>query len=143
MNRMTFGETIDAACLQITCREILEQKCRTPLGRDILLSQRYVGDTIWGDEEKAKLLEALLDISQVLEAHGFSFKKVFTNHLFHKDLNEDGSSIDGEFAADDHAEGFFHHTWFFRSEMLANLPLLNPFKDVTLVTICKIAITRS
>ena len=81
-----------------------------------------------GDEQKEKLLEALLDISEVLEVHGFSLKKVFTNHLFHKDLNPDGSSVGGEFAADDHAEGFFHNTWLFRSDMLANLPLLNPFK---------------
>ena len=36
MNSMTYGDTIAAACLEITCREILAQKCRTPLARDIL-----------------------------------------------------------------------------------------------------------
>ena len=130
MNRMTYGDTIAAACLEITCREILAQKCMTALARDILLNQRYVDDTTGGDEQKEKLLEALLDIYEVLESHCFSFKKVFTNHLFHKDLNPDVSSIDGEFTSDDHSESFFHHTWFFRSDMLANLPLLNPFKKI-------------
>ena len=111
MNRMTYGDTIAAVALEITCREIFAEKCRTPLARHILLNQRYVDDTTGGDEEKEKLMEALLDISEVLEAHGFSFKQVFTNLLFHKELNEDGSSVDGEFTADDHVEGFFHHSW--------------------------------
>ena len=82
INRMTYGDTIAAACLEITSREILAQKCRTPLARDILLNQIYVDDTTGGDEEKAKLMEALLDISEVLEAHGFSFKKVSQPFFF-------------------------------------------------------------
>ena len=53
MNRMTYGDTIAAACLEITCREILAQKCRTALARDILLNQRYVDDTTGGNEQKA------------------------------------------------------------------------------------------
>ena len=94
MNRTTYGNTIAAAaCLEITCREILAKECRTALARDILLNQRYVDDTTGGDEQKAKLLAALSDISQDLEAHWFSSKKVFTNHLLHKDLNPDGSYI--------------------------------------------------
>ena len=69
MNRMTYGDTIAVACLENTCWEILAQKCRTALARDILLNQRYVDDTTGGDEQKAKLLEALLNISEVLKAH--------------------------------------------------------------------------
>ena len=36
MKRMTFGDTIAAGALEITCREILAEKCRTPLARHIL-----------------------------------------------------------------------------------------------------------
>jgi hypothetical protein len=108
---MTYRDQVAATPLEVVCREVLAPLCNNQLARDILLNVRYVDDVIAGDLDSKDLMIALAEIKRVMLLHGFSFKKIFTNGLYHKELNPDGSSKDDDFSADDRQEEIFHHIW--------------------------------
>jgi hypothetical protein len=86
---------------------------------------RYVDDVAAGHHDHDELMATLEEIERVLLLHGFSFKKVYSNQLWHKELNADGSSKDGIFAASDSEEEIFHHIWNYRQDTLLNPLRLN------------------
>ena len=132
---MTYGDQIAALALEVTACEILAEKCLTVLGKSLMLYHRYVDDMAGWNIDPVELMEAIADVTKVLEDHGFSFKKIFSNGLFHKKLNPDGSSQDGQFSMDEANEIFFHHNWNFRLDELSNLPDLNPNKKIGVPTL--------
>ena len=98
------------------------ERCSTALGRDILLNHRYVNDLLAGDHDRKVLWEAVKDIEQALLYFDFSYKMIITNRLWHVELNEDGSSKDFSFSAEDHTKVVFHHVWDYCKDEIQNVP---------------------
>ena len=120
LNRSTYGDQICAALLELILREVIAPHCTTALGREILENGRYVDDLAGGDDSKEILSEAMKDISDTLAKFGFSFKHLLTNFM----EDDEDSNLDTE------SELVFHHTWFYKTDKLLNMPKFNVFKKV-------------
>ena len=128
LKRSTYGDSPCACTLEILLTQHVAKRCKTPLGVAILLKSRYVDDILAGANDRLTLWAAILDIEQALGHFDFSFKHVFSSNLHHITLNEEGGTDDGQFSPDDIKEVVFHHTWFFREDVLQNIPSFFPGK---------------
>ena len=120
----------------------IAKRCKTALGAAILLKSRYVDDILGGDNNKDTLWEAILDIEQALRFFDFSFKHVYSSNLHHVSLNAEGGTDDQQFSPDDILEVVFHHTWFFREDVLQNIPSFFPGKRLEAVIQEAVSLTR-
>ena len=101
LSRSTYSDAPCACQLEQVMSLYVAMRCTTALGRDILLNHRYVDDILSGDYDKKVPWEAIKDIEAALLFYDFSFKMIINNKLWHVELNEDGSSKDSSFSAED------------------------------------------
>ena len=125
--RATYGDQICSCLLETILRDVIAPHTKTKLGREILEDGRYVDDIAGGDDNKDILNEAMQDILKTLEKFGFTFKMLLTNFM---EWKSDGSSLDGSITPDMVSELVFHHSWFYRSDELINMPKFNVHKKV-------------
>ena len=122
LTRSTYGDSPCACQLEQVMTMHVAEKCKTALGKDIILNSRYVDDILAGDFSREVLWAAIKDIEAALEFFDFSYKMVITNGLWHTVLNPDGSAKDGSFSPSDSTEVVFHHLWNYRNDTIQNIP---------------------